>query len=156
MHLTSQSPPRGDRVSRPWSVVHELWRFAVIGGLAFVVDVGIFNALRYDGDLWSGPLAHKPVTSKIISVCVATMVSYLGNRQWTWSHRGGRGMPREVPIFFALNGAGMLIAVGCLAISHYALGFTSALADNIAANGVGLVLGTVFRFWSYRRFVFIR
>jgi hypothetical protein len=38
-------------------------------------------------------------------------------------------------------------------VSHYVLGFESRLADNISANGVGLVLGTMFRFWSYRRFV---
>jgi hypothetical protein len=48
----------------------------------------------------------------------------------------------------------MLIAWACLAISHYLLGLTGPLADNISANGFGLVLGTVFRFWSYRKFVF--
>jgi putative flippase GtrA len=40
------------------------------------------------------------------------------------------------------------------AISHYLLDFTSTLADNIAANVIGLGLGTAFRFWSYRRWVF--
>jgi putative flippase GtrA len=53
-----------------------------------------------------------------------------------------------------LNGVGLLISLACLAISHYALGFTSTLADNIAANVIGLGLGTAFRFWSYRRWVF--
>jgi hypothetical protein len=50
----------------------------------------------------------------------------------------------------------MLIAVACLAVSHYLLGLTSPLADNISANAVGLVLGMLFRFWSYRTFVFRR
>ena len=54
-----------------------------------------------------------------------------------------------------LNAVGLLIALSYLATSHYLLGFTSRLADNLAANGVGLVLGTAFRFWSYRRFVWI-
>ena len=49
---------------------------------------------------------------------------------------------------------GTAIATTCLAISHYALGFTSALADNISANVIGLVLGTMFRFWAYRTYVF--
>ena len=44
--------------------------------------------------------------------------------------------------------------MSCLAISHYLLDFTSRLADNIAANVIGLGLGTAFRFWSYRRWVF--
>ncbi|MDP2014193.1 MAG: GtrA family protein, partial [Actinomycetota bacterium] len=46
------------------------------------------------------------------------------------------------------------IAIGCLYISHYVLGLTSALADNLSANVIGLGLGTLFRFWSYRKWVF--
>ena len=41
-----------------------------------------------------------------------------------------------------------------LAISHDVLGLTSRLADNISANVVGLALGTLFRYWSYKTFVF--
>ena len=49
---------------------------------------------------------------------------------------------------------GLAIALGCLAISHYVMGFHTGIADNISGNGVGLVLGTMFRFWAYRRWVF--
>ena len=52
------------------------------------------------------------------------------------------------------NVAGMVIALACLGLSHYVLDLRSPLADNISANGVGLILGTLFRFWAYRRFVF--
>lgn len=142
--------------SRLRRLFDELVRFGLVGAVAFVVDVGIFNLLRYEGESWSGVLAHKPVTAKVISVVVATLVAYVGNRHWTWRDRSRRGTPREVTAFFALNGVGMAIAVLCLAVSHYALGYTSTLADNIAANGVGLVLGTTFRFWSYRTYVFVR
>jgi putative flippase GtrA len=131
-------------------------RFGVVGAVAYVVDVSVFNALRLEGGVWSGPLSHKPITAKVISVAVATLVAYAGNREWTWRHRARRGVRRELSLFLALNGVGMLIAVGCLAVSHYLLGFTSALADNVSANVVGLVLGTAFRFWSYRRWVFPR
>ena len=63
-------------------------------------------------------------------------------------------MSRELAMFFLLNGIAMGIAIGCLYISHYVLGFTSALADNLSANVIGLGLGTMFRFWSYRKWVF--
>jgi putative flippase GtrA len=53
-----------------------------------------------------------------------------------------------------VNIGGMIVAVGCLAVSHYVLGLRSPLADNIAANGVGLVLGTAFRYVCYRYIVF--
>jgi hypothetical protein len=48
----------------------------------------------------------------------------------------------------------MVIALLCLWVSHYVLGYESALADNISANVIGLVLGTTFRFWSYHNWVF--
>jgi hypothetical protein len=57
-------------------------------------------------------------------------------------------------MYLALSGVALGIALGCLAISRYVLGMTSPMADNVAANGVGLALGSLFRFLSYRRFVF--
>lgn len=136
------------------ALTHEVAKFGVVGGLGFIVDVGIFNLLRFAGD--PGVLEHKPLTAKGISVAIATVVTYLGNRHWTWRNRTRSGTRREATLFFLLNGMGMLIAVGCLAFSHYVLDLRSPLADNISANVVGLVLGMVFRFWSYRTFVFKR
>lgn len=138
-----------DGVDRLW---HEVAKFGVVGLFAFVIDVGLFNLLRFAGG--EGPMYDKPLTAKVVSVAVATTFSYFGNRYWTFRHRGRTSFHREYLLFFVLNGVGMLIAVGCLWISHYLLGFTSPLADNISANVVGLVLGTLFRFWSYRRWVF--
>jgi len=129
----------------------ELLTFGAVGLAGLVVDVGIFNALRYLGP---GLLEDKPLTAKVISVLIATLVTYAGNRMITWRDRSHGKPSRQMVLFFALNGAGMAIALGCLAISHYILGLTSPLADNISANGVGLVLGTAFRFWSYRTIVF--
>jgi putative flippase GtrA len=128
------------------NLVRELLKFGVVGGLAFIVDVGLFNLFLHVTD--------KPLTSKTLSTVAATTVAYLGNRYWTFRKRGRSGVRREYLLFFVLNAVGLAIALTCLFISHYALGFTSRLADNIAANGVGLALGTTFRFWSYRRWVF--
>jgi len=138
-----------NQVDRLW---HEVAKFGIVGMFAFVIDVGLFNLLRFAGG--DGPLYDKPLTAKVISVAVATTFAYFGNRYWTFRHRGRTSFRREYFLFFVLNGVGMLIAVGCLWFSHYALGFTGPLADNISANVVGLALGTMFRFWSYRRWVF--
>lgn len=126
----------------------EAVKFLAIGGAGYVVDVGVFNVLRL------GVLSDKPLTAKVLSVVAATLVTYTGNRIWTFRHRRRSGVAREYVLFFLLNGVGMAIAVAVLAISHYGLGLTSPLADNIAANVVGLLLGSAFRFWSYRRWVF--
>jgi putative flippase GtrA len=128
------------------NLVRELLKFGVVGGFAFIVDVGLFNLVLHATD--------KPLTSKTVSTVAATTVAYIGNRYWTFRKRSRSGVRREYTLFFVLNGVGLAIALTCLFISHYALGFTSRLADNIAANVVGLALGTMFRFWSYRRWVF--
>lgn len=130
----------------------EMAKFGIVGLSALVVDIGLFNLLRFAGG--EGPLYDKPITAKAISVAVATVFAYFGNRYWTFRHRGRSHMGKEFGLFFLLNGVAMLIALACLWFSHYVLGLTSALADNISANVIGLGLGTLFRFWSYRRWVF--
>jgi putative flippase GtrA len=127
-------------------LVRELMKFGVVGAVAFVVDVAVFNVVLL--------LSDKPLTSKTISAVLATTVAYAGNRTWTFRRRSRSTVRREYTLFFVFNAIGLLIALLCLGISHYVLGFTSRLADNIAANGVGLALGSTFRFWSYRRYVF--
>ncbi|MBP7971736.1 MAG: GtrA family protein [Candidatus Nanopelagicales bacterium] len=133
-----------------------LWReaakFGAIGLIALVIDVGLFNLLMFAGG--AGPMAGKPLTAKVISVIAATTFAYFGNRFWTFRHRARTSYTREYVLFFVLNFVGMGIALGCLWFSHYALGLTSAIADNISANVIGLALGTLFRFWSYRKWVF--
>ena len=128
-------------------LVHEVMKFGVVGGVAFLVDVGVFNLLRVGLDL-------QPIRSKVVATVIATTVAYFGNRHWTFRHRDRSGLGREYTLFFVFNGVGLAIAMGCLGISHYLLDFRSPLADNISANGVGLALGTLFRFWAYRRWVF--
>lgn len=139
-------------LDRVRTLAHEAMKFGVVGAVGFVVDVGLFNLLRFAGD--PGVLEHKPLTAKAISVTCATVVTYLGNRHWTWAGRERSARHREAMLFFLFNGLGMAIALACLAISHYALGLHSPLADNISANGFGLVFGMVFRFWGYRTYVF--
>jgi len=134
------------------ALYREVAKFGIVGLTALVVDIGLFNFLRFSGG--HGPMYDRPISSKIVSVAVATVVAYFGNRYWTFRHRGRTHMSRELAMFFLLNGIGMAIAVGCLYVSHYVLGLTSALADNLSANVIGLGLGTLFRFWSYRKWVF--
>jgi len=151
---SAQAPDAEPRRSRRSALVAraaELLRFGTVGGVAFVVDTGLFNLLRFGpGDL----LADKPLTAKVLSVAAATIVAWLGNRYWTFSDRKTQTQLREFLGFVVVNIGGMGIALGCLWFSHYVLDLRSPLADNISANGVGLVLGMVFRYLAYRTFVF--
>ena len=127
-------------------------RFGVVGIGAFIIDVGLFNLLVHAGS--PGILEDKPLTAKTISAVVATIFAYQVNREWTWKNRQRRGWVREYSLYFLLNAIGLGITLIPLAISRYALNLESALADNIAANIIGVGLGTLFRFWAYRRWVF--
>ena len=130
-------------------LIRELMKFGVVGSIAYLIDAGVNNLLRQ-----TEALDDRPLTAKGLSVAFATVFAFLGNRFWTFRHRSDPGLARGFVLFFFLNFVGLLIAVGCLALSHYVLGFTSLLADNIAGNIIGTGLGTLFRFWSYRKWVF--
>lgn len=136
-------------------VAHEGLKFLAVGGLGYLVDVGVFNLLMYAGE-GGGVLNHKPLTAKVISVVVATLVTYAGNRTWTFSARARTGVAREYALFFVLNAVGLVITALPLAVSRYVLGLSGPVADNLAANVVGWGLASLFRFWSYRRWVFVR
>jgi len=149
---TSGTTGASRRAARPTrrvpKLVSQLAAFGLVGGTAFVVDVGVYNLLRLT------LLDDKPIGAKVISVAVATIVAWLGNRALTFRQQRGRAVWKEGALFALMNVGGLGIAAGCLFVSHYVLGYTTPLADNIAGNGVGLVLGMVFRFLAYRFLVF--
>ncbi len=154
MSTTADPPARaGGRLrAAAAALLAQLAKFGVVGAIAYVVDVGLFNLLSYVGP--SPLLAGQPLLAKIVSTVVATVVAWLGNRYWTFRHNRRPDATREFVLYLIMCTIGLLIALTCLWVSHYVLGFTSALADNIAANVVGLAAGTTFRFWAYKRFVF--
>ena len=135
------------------SLVTQLSKFGVVGLVGLVIDVLIFNALILT--VLSASLIHEgPIIAKIISTSVAIVTNWLGNRYWTFASVRRAHWLREGIEFAVVSVGGMLISLGCLWVSHYALGFTSPLADNIATNVIGLGLGTAFRFTLYRLWVF--
>lgn len=133
-------------------LLRQLMQFGVVGGAGFIVDVGGFNLLRFAGG--EGPLYDYPLSAKLASGAAATVVAWVGNRYWTFRHTRREAAHHEFALFALAATLGTLIALGCLWFSHYVLDLRSPLADNVAANGVGLGLAMAFRFWAYRRHVF--
>ena len=134
----------------------ELAKFLVVGGTSYVVDVGLFSLLSHT------VLAEKVVTAKAISVIIATILSYILNREWSFNSRGGRERHHEAMLFFVVNGIALGLNLVPLAVSQYVFGISAAnysaltvtIANFIAANVIGTALGMAFRFWAYRKFVF--
>jgi putative flippase GtrA len=125
-------------------LIHEGSKFLVIGAVGFVVTLGTANALHGIG-------RYKAIT---IATILATVITYLGNRYWSFRHRQGQGEVRDSVIFFVLNGIGLLIYYGCIGLTDLAGLGKSKFWYNVAII-VGTGLGTLFRFWSYRKWVWI-
>lgn len=131
----------------------QLLRFGLVGGFGFIIDVAVFNALRLTV-LAPEVIDSGPLLAKVVSTSVAIACNWVGNRYWTFGSTRRANVAREGIDFVIVSIGGMIIGLGCLWVSHYVLGFTSVLADNIASNIVGLGLGAAFRFWLYRTWVF--
>lgn len=134
----------------------ELLKFAIVGGTTFVIDNGIWYLLKLT------ILEEKPVTAKIIAIIVATIVSYVLNREWSFRTRGGRERHHEAALFFLISGVGVALNSAPLWASRYVFMFevphvsrlVQEIADFASGSIIGMLLAMFFRFWAFRRWVF--
>ncbi|MBV9161099.1 MAG: GtrA family protein [Pseudonocardiales bacterium] len=148
------------RIPQPYrdiAVRHrELVKFALVGGITYIMDITLFTLLK------TTVLQPKPVTAKIVAVLVATIVSYVLNREWSFRTRGGRERRYEATLFFLVCGIGLVINATPLWISRYVLELrvpevsllVQEAADFASANVIGTLLAMAFRWWALRRYVF--
>jgi putative flippase GtrA len=127
-------------------LIHEGAKFLVVGGIGLIVTNGVYDLLRTSAGLG-------PITSTTIATIVATMVTYVGNRYWSFRHRERQGVAREGVVFIVLNGIGLLIQDAVVGFNAYVLGLEHNRVAGFLALNTGIALGTLFRFWSYRRWV---
>ncbi len=138
--------PAAGLYSRYRHLVPELLKFGVVGGIGAVIDLGGAAVLH-------GKFHVEALEAKAISTIIAIVVTYLGSRFWTFKHRENQALGRELALFIVLNVIGLLIAEVVIAIVTYGLGLHSQLEYN-AASVVGTGLGTIFRYFAYRQWVF--
>ena len=127
-------------------LIHEAAKFGVVGVIGVFITNGGYALLHNTFGLG-------PVTATTIATIVATAVSYVANRYWSFRHRERTSVAREGVIFFVLNGVGLLIQDAVVAFNYYILGNGHNKAAEFIALNVGIALATLFRFWSYRKWV---
>ncbi|WP_434438685.1 GtrA family protein [Lentzea sp. E54] len=134
----------------------ELVKFALVGGTCFVIDTVLFFGIK------TVVLPNNPVTAKIIATLVATIVSYVLNREWSFRTRGGRERHHEAALFFLVNGIGIVLNSAPLYIARYAFHLqephvsrlTEEISDFLSAQIVGTLVAMAFRWYGYKKWVF--
>jgi putative flippase GtrA len=128
-------------------LISEAGRFAVVGLAGVVITDGGANLLRYGAGL-------DRFTAVAIATLAAVAVSFVASRYWTFPHRERTGLGRETALFVAANAIGVAISEGCVWLAS-AFGWEGKLSYNIALAG-GIALATLFRYWSYKKWVWPR
>jgi len=134
----------------------ELIRFAVVGGASFAITMTINYGLKFT------VLRTHPVTALMIGVLVATIFSYVANREWSFHTRGGRERHHEAALFFLVSGVALVLNALPQLVSRYVLhlqepnlgAFGVEVADFVSGVVIGTLLGTAFRWWAFKKWVF--
>ncbi len=136
-----------DLYARFQVLIHEVAKFGIVGSLAFVLTLILFNAFHSGAGM-------NPILATTLANALATVFAFLGNKFWAFRHRKGSHWGRETALFFLFNGIGIVITDGVVALVHYGFGLRDNFSLNVA-NVVGIGLATLFRLYCYRRWVFL-
>jgi putative flippase GtrA len=138
---------RGGAGRQAWRVSSSALRFGLVGLAGATSNFVAFNVLTREG--------LEPTVASSLAIVLSTAVAYVGNRAWTFrDRRSGDRRVGEAVVFVLVSLVGLVIESGSVAAAVYLFGFTSPTAENLAKFGVGLPLGTLFRYWGCARFVF--
>ncbi|MFF5447006.1 GtrA family protein [Streptomyces sp. NPDC012888] len=140
------TPKAGTLSARVRGLSGEVAKFGAVGGLGVLVNLGVFNLIRHTTDL-------AVVRASAIAIAVAIVCNYVGFRYFTYRDRDRGGRRREMTLFAVFSLIGMVIESGVLYAATYGFGWDSPLQSNIF-KFVGIGVATVFRFVSYRTWVF--
>ncbi|AYC40752.1 GtrA family protein [Streptomyces griseorubiginosus] len=127
-------------------VVREVAKFGAVGGAGLLVNLAVFNLVRHLTDL---PV----VRASVIATVVAIVFNYIGFRYFTYRDRDKSGRTKELTLFLLFSAVGLVIENGILYAATYGFGWDSPLQSNIF-KFLGIGIATLFRFWSYRSWVF--
>ncbi|KUL42587.1 hypothetical protein ADL22_13970 [Streptomyces sp. NRRL F-4489] len=132
--------------SRLEALTREIVKFGAVGGAGVVVNFAVFNLVRH--------LTELPVVrASVVATVVATGTNYVGYRYFAYRDRDKRGRTRELTLFLLFSVVGLVIENGILYAATYGFGWDTPLQSNVF-KFLGIGLATLFRFWSYRTWVF--
>jgi putative flippase GtrA len=127
-------------------LVREAAKFGAVGAVGLLVNLAVFNLVRHVTDL---PV----VRAGILATVVAIVFNYIGFRYFTYRDRDKSRRTKELSLFLLFSAVGLVIENGVLYMATYAFGWDTPLLSNLF-KFLGIGIATLFRFWSYRSWVF--
>ncbi|GAA2283802.1 membrane protein [Streptomyces ruber] len=127
-------------------LAREVAKFGAVGGAGLLVNLAVFNLVRHVTDL-------QVVRASVIATVVAIAFNYVGFRYFTYRDRDKSGRTKELTLFLLFSVAGLVIENGVLYAATYGFGWDGPLQSNVF-KFLGIGVATLFRFWSYRTWVF--
>ncbi|KMS72609.1 membrane protein [Streptomyces viridochromogenes] len=146
--LQSAPPPASRSAVRQRfdQLMREVAKFGAVGGTGVLVNFLVFNLVRHVTDL-------QVVRASVIATVVATFSNYVGYRYFTYRNRDKSHRTKELSLFLLFSVVGLVIENGVLYAATYGFGWDSPLQSNVF-KFLGIGVATLFRFWSYRTWVF--
>lgn len=127
-------------------LLREVVKFGAVGGAGVLVNLLVFNLVRHTTGL---PV----VRAGIVATVVAILCNYIGFRYFTYRDRDKGRRTRELVLFVFFSVVGLVIENGILYAATYWCGWNTPLQNNVF-KFLGIGIATLFRFWSYRSWVF--
>ncbi|MFF2523600.1 GtrA family protein [Streptomyces liangshanensis] len=132
---------RLDRLAR------EAAKFGAVGAVGLLVNLVVFNLVRHGTGV---PV----VRAGILATVVAIVFNYVGFRHFTYRDRDKTRRTKELSLFLLFSVVGLVIENGILYAATYGFGWDTPLQSNVF-KFLGIGVATLFRFWSYRSWVFL-
>lgn len=132
----------------------EVSKFLVVGTVATVIALLLFNLLVHGYGAWQAPMNQQPVLAYVVANLIGMVVSFYGVRDWAFASRGVRHADGGRTAYLVINLVTMLIPVSFLWFSRNVLGLDDPYSDNISANVLGLFVANAVRFGLFRQYVF--
>ncbi len=141
-------------VGRILPFVYQLAKFALVGGLNFLIDVGVLNLLILTTGIAEGFFAS---AFKAASFLVAVVSSFLWNKFWTFRSLSVEHAGAEFGQFFVVSVTGLFINVGAFYLWNDVFGpqrgIDARAWASISAAGSS-VFGLLWNFAGYKFLVF--
>jgi len=133
-------------------VVYQLAKFILIGGLNFLIDMGVLNFLIFATGISTGIIQSG---FKAVSFLLAMLNSYIGNKYWTFKRTTQEGVFQEFFQFLIVSAIGFALNLTIDYVFVNTIGPLGGMALKTWAQFSGFMAAAMAMFWNFLGYKFI-